>query len=81
MFPSHRLPIMDEDPVLFEAPPEWLVPGLRAAIREADPDGLGLRSLLERSDAPPRLGRAARRARLGERARMSARSASADRTI
>jgi hypothetical protein len=54
MFPRFELPAIDDDPVLFDGPPEWLVPGLRSAMREAEPDGLGLRSLIERVQVPPR---------------------------
>ena len=54
MFPRSELPMMDDDPVSFDAPPEWLVPGLRSAMRDAEQDGLGLRSLIERADEPPR---------------------------
>jgi hypothetical protein len=54
MFPRFELPVIDDDPVLFDGPPEWLVPGLRSARHEAEHDGLGLRSLVERAEVPPR---------------------------
>jgi len=54
MFPGSELPMIDNDPLSFEAPPDWLVPGLRAAMRDAEDDGLGLRSLIERTEVPPR---------------------------
>jgi hypothetical protein len=50
MFPRSELRIMDDDPVLFDGPPEWLVSGLRSAMYEAEHDGLGLRSLIERAE-------------------------------
>jgi len=69
MYSHFELPVIDDDPVLFDGPPEWLVPGLRSAMRETErQDGLGLRSLIERSDVPPmpwstvRRGRSPRRA-------------------
>ena len=68
MFPRAQLSIIDEDPVLFDGPPEWLVPGLRSAMREAEADGLGLRSLLERSEMPPKPWPPARQRRSGRRA-------------
>jgi len=61
MFPRSELPMLDDDPALFEGRPEWLIPGLRSAMREAEQDGLGLRSLIERTDVPPRLWSALRR--------------------
>lgn len=54
MFPRFELPVMDDDLVLFDGPPQWLVPGLRSAMHEAEHDGLGLRSLIERVEVPPR---------------------------
>jgi hypothetical protein len=56
MFPRFELPVIDDDPALFDAPPEWLVPGLRSAMREAEPEGLGLRSLIERAEVWPNRG-------------------------
>jgi hypothetical protein len=54
MFCSSELPLIDDDPVSFDRPPDWLVPGLRAAMRDAEDDGLGLRSLIERTEVPLR---------------------------
>jgi hypothetical protein len=48
------LPMMDDDRILFDGSPECLVPGLRSAMHEADHDGLGLRSLIERVEVPPK---------------------------
>lgn len=67
MFAHSELPVMDDDPVLFDVPPEWLVPGLRSAMRETGHDGLGLRSLIERAEVPPRPWRTARHRRSGRR--------------
>jgi hypothetical protein len=67
----HALPVMDDDPALFDGPPEWLVPGLRAAMREAEHDGLGLRSLIERAEVPPRPWPTARHSRASRRAASS----------
>lgn len=67
MFPRSELPVMDDDPVSFAGPPEWLVLGLRSAMREAEQDGLGLRSLIEHADVPPRPWSAVRRSRSGRR--------------
>jgi hypothetical protein len=67
MFPPSELPMMDDDPLSFHGAPEWLVPGLRWALREAEQDGLGLRSLIERADEPPRPWSAVRRSRSGRR--------------
>jgi len=65
-----ELPVMDDDPVLFDVPPEWLLTGLRSAMREAEhDDGLGLRSLIERSEVPPRPWRRAGHRRPGRRVR------------
>jgi len=65
-----ELPVMDDDPVLFDVPPEWLLTGLRSAMREAEhDDGLGLRSLIERSEVPPRPWPRARHRRPGRRVR------------
>jgi hypothetical protein len=47
-------PVMDDDPELLDGAPEWLVPGLRSAMHEAEHDGLGLRSLIERAEVPRR---------------------------
>jgi hypothetical protein len=68
MFPRSELPMMDDDPVSFDGPPEWLVPGLRSAMHEAEQDGLGLRSLIERADERPRPWSAAWHGRSGRRA-------------
>ena len=65
MFPSFELTVMDDDPVLFEAPAEWLVPGLRSALHRAVRDGLGLRSLIERAEFPRRLWQTASPRRSG----------------
>ena len=62
-----ELPVMDDDPVLFDGPPEWLVPGLASAMRQAEQDGLGLRSLIERAEVPPRPWPTAGRSRSGRR--------------
>jgi hypothetical protein len=67
MFPASELPMTDDDPVSFHGPPDWLVSGLRSALREAVQDGLGLRSLIERADEPPRPWSAVRRSRSGRR--------------
>jgi len=67
MFPRFELPVMDDDPVVLDGPPEWLVPGLASAMREADHDGLGLRSLIERAQVPPRPWPTAERSRSGRR--------------
>jgi len=67
MFPRSELPVMDDDPVVLDGPPEWLVPGLRSAMRQAEHDGLGLRSLIERADVPPRPWPTAGRSRSGRR--------------
>jgi hypothetical protein len=64
----YALPVMDDDPVLFDGPPEWLVPGLRSAMHEAEHDGLGLRSLIERAEVPPRPWPTSRRSRGSSRA-------------
>jgi hypothetical protein len=68
MFAHSELPMMDDNPASFDGAPEWLVAGLRAAMREAEHDGLGLRSLIERADEPPRPGSAVWHARSGRRA-------------
>jgi hypothetical protein len=68
MFPRFELPVIDDDSVLFDGPPEWLVPGLRSAMREAERDGLGLRSLIERAEVPPRPWSTVRHTRSSRRA-------------
>jgi len=68
MFPRFELPVIDDDPVLFDGPPEWLVPGLRSAMRETERDGLGLRSLIERAEVPPMPWSTARHGRSNRRA-------------
>jgi hypothetical protein len=68
MFPRSELPIIDDDPVVFDEPAEWLVPGLRTAMHEAEDDGLGLRSLIERAEVPPRPRPVARYRRASGRA-------------
>ena len=68
MFARSELPVIDDDPVLLDVPPEWLVSGLRSAVREAEHEGLGLRSLMERSEVPPRPWPTARHRRSGRRA-------------
>jgi hypothetical protein len=67
MFARFELPVIDDDTVVFDGPPEWLVPGLGSAMRQADPDGLGLRSLIERAEVPPRPWPTAGRSRSGRR--------------
>ena len=67
MFPRSELSIIDDDPVVLDGPPEWLVPGLRSAMRETEHDGLGLRSLIERADVTRRPWPTVRDGRLGRR--------------
>ena len=67
MFARFELPVMDDDPVVFDGPPEWLVPGLGSAMRQAEHDGLGLRSLIEHAEVPPRPWPTAGRSRSGRR--------------
>ena len=68
MFPRFELPIMDDGPALFDEPPDWLVPGLRPAMRETERDGLGLRSMIERTEVPPMPWSPPRRRRSNRRA-------------
>ena len=58
------IPLLEDDPMLFEPPPEWLLPEGKRALRTlpAD-DGLGLRSLADDAEFLPR--RAGRRRRAG----------------
>ena len=50
------VPLLDLDPVLFDTPPEWLVPGLSRTLREEHDrhDSLGLYDLVERASRGPR---------------------------
>jgi hypothetical protein len=68
MFRFSKFPVMDDDQVSFDGPPDWLVPALRAELREAEPDGLGLRSLVEGAQIPPPPWPTARHGRLSKRA-------------
>ena len=63
-----ELPVMEDDPLSFDGPPEWLVPGLRPAMREIERDGLELRSLVERAEVPPTPWLQVRRSRSNRRA-------------
>lgn len=54
MFSRSELPMIDDDLTWFDSPPEWLVPGLPSAMREAEPEGLGFRSLIERPELLPK---------------------------
>ena len=82
MFPRFELPVMDDDPIVLDGPPEWLVPGLRSAMRQAEHDGLGLRSLIERAEVPPRPWPMAGRSRSGRRSiRVRARRAPVRSTV
>jgi hypothetical protein len=63
MLRRSELPLLDDDPGLFETLPEWLVPGLRTSRPRGDDGGLGLRALLEGADAPPRVDAVRRRSR------------------
>ncbi len=51
---SRSLPIIDDDPAWLDAPPESFMPALRSVALEAEPEGLGLRSLLERPEFAPK---------------------------
>jgi hypothetical protein len=50
MLRRYEIPILDEDPMLFDAPAEPLVRRLRSARRDIDDGGLGIRWLLERPE-------------------------------
>ena len=54
MFPRSELALMDNDLVFLDGPPAWLVTELRSAMHEVEDDGIGLRSLIERVEVPPR---------------------------
>jgi hypothetical protein len=51
MLRRSEVPLLDSDPVLFEAPPDWLVPDLARALREGPEERSSLRSLLDRPEA------------------------------
>jgi len=43
-----RPELLEDDPMLFETPPEWLLPELKMALRESrSDDEIGLRTLME----------------------------------
>ena len=54
MFPHSELAMMDNDLESLDVPPDWLFPELRSAMHEVEDEGLGLRSLIERAEVPPR---------------------------
>jgi hypothetical protein len=70
MFPRSELALMDNDLVFLDGAPDWLVPELRSAMHEVEEDGLGLRSLIERTEVPPRPWPTARRSRRAASARV-----------
>jgi hypothetical protein len=44
--------LIEDDPTLFDSPPEWLLPELKRALRDSrSDDELGLRSLIEHPEA------------------------------
>lgn len=66
-----ELPCLDDDPTLFDRPSDWFVPRLELSREEdeADEDGLGLRSLIERPEVLASAWRTTRRDRHRKRAR------------
>jgi hypothetical protein len=65
-----EVPDLDDEPAPFDPSPEWFVPGLKPSPREdeAEDDGLGLRSLIERPEVLARAWRTTGRERPGTRA-------------
>lgn len=51
--PLSELPVLEDDPALFDPSPEWFVPGLKPSHREEveEDEGLGLRALIEQPEA------------------------------
>ena len=74
--PLSELPAFDDDPALFDPSPEWFVPGLKPSLGEddeADDEGLGFRSLIEKPEALSKAWRTTGSERSGSRVRRAKR--------
>jgi len=66
-----ELPVLEDDPAVFDPCPEWFVPGVKPSLREGaeEDEGLGLRSLLERPEVLSKAWRTTGRELSGKRGR------------